>query len=192
MLETEFQLNDQKVAEYFPLDHTIGGMLRTFETLFGLEFVEVTDASKNVWHPDTKQFRVYNEKPPSGDAEQQTFVGWLYLDLHPRDGKYGHAANFNLQPGFTGRDGRRRYPATALVCNFSKPTPTKPSLLKHDEVVTLFHELGHGIHDLVAATHYSRFHGTNVVSDFVEAPSQMLESKGPQSPIPNSPFPISY
>jgi len=72
--------------------------------------------------------------------------------------------------------GTRRYPATALVCNFSKPTATKPSLLKHDEVVTLFHELGHGIHDLAGRTKYSRFHGTSVVRDFVEAPSQMLEN----------------
>jgi metallopeptidase MepB len=62
------------------------------------------------------------------------------------------------------------------VCNFSKPTPKKPSLLKHDEVVTLFHELGHGIHDLVSKTIYSRFHGTNTVVDFGEAPSQMLEN----------------
>ena len=103
-------------------------------------------------------------------------MGYLYLDLHPREGKYGHAANFNLQPGFIDKNGKRRYPATALVCNFSKPTPTKPSLLKHDEVVTLFHELGHGIHDLVSKTTYSRFHGTNTVRDFVEAPSQMLEN----------------
>ena len=148
-------------------------MLKIFEQLFGLEFVEVTDGTKNVWHPDTKQFAVYNEK--IGDAEQ-TFVGHLYLDLHPREGKYGHAANFNIQRGFTDKDGKRRYPATALVCNFSKPTAEKPSLLKHDEVVTLFHELGHGIHDLVAITDYSRFHGTGVVGDFVEAPSQMLEN----------------
>lgn len=62
------------------------------------------------------------------------------------------------------------------MCNFTKPTPKKPSLLKHDEVVTLFHELGHGIHDLVSKTIWSRFHGTNTVRDFVEAPSQMLEN----------------
>lgn len=127
-------------------------MMRIFETLFGLDFVEVTDETKHVWHPDTKQFRVYNEK--TSDGKEQTFVGWLYLDLHPREGKYGHAANFNLQPvcvlyslfsrlffdgsmqGFTDKEGKRRYPATALVCNFSKPTETKPSLLKHDEVVS--------------------------------------------------------
>ncbi|TKA75884.1 hypothetical protein B0A49_03232, partial [Cryomyces minteri] len=84
--------------------------------------------------------------------------------------------NFNLQPGYIDENGKRRYPATALVCNFSKPTPKKPSLLKHDEVVTLFHELGHGIHDLVSRTTYSRFHGTSTVRDFVEAPSQMLEN----------------
>lgn len=79
------------------------------------------------------------------------------------------------QQGFT-VNGTRHYPATALVCNFSKPTAKKPSLLKHDEVVTLFHELGHGIHDLVGKSLYSRFHGTNTVRDFVEAPSQMLEN----------------
>jgi metallopeptidase MepB len=96
--------------------------------------------------------------------------------LHPRQGKYGHAANFNLQPGYLKKDGSRRFPATALVCNFSKPTEKKPSLLKHDEVVTLFHELGHGIHDLTGRCTYSRFHGTSTVRDFVEAPSQMLEN----------------
>jgi Peptidase family M3 len=96
LLEKEYKLDAQKIAEYFPLTHTINGMLKIFESLFGLEFVEVTDESKNVWHEDCKQFRVYNEKP--SDGSEQTFVGWLYLDLHPRDGKYGHAANFNLQP----------------------------------------------------------------------------------------------
>ncbi|KAI9741667.1 MAG: hypothetical protein M1834_000051 [Cirrosporium novae-zelandiae] len=182
MLEKEFSLDQQKVAEYFPIQTTIHGMLEIFEQIFGLVFVEITGGSRDkispsgngseiVWHPDVQVFAVWDDETEGGG-----FVGYLYLDLHPREGKYGHAANFNLQPGFIDEKGNRRYPATALVCNFSKPTPKKPSLLKHDEVTTLFHELGHGIHDLVGRTKYSRFHGTNVVRDFVEAPSQMLEN----------------
>ena len=182
LLEKNYALDQQKLAEYFPLQTTIRGMLEIFEKLFGLAFVEITEADRAnisptgkgediVWHPDVQVFSVWDD-----EGEGSGFVGYLYLDLHPRDGKYGHAANFNLQPGFIGHDAKRRYPATALVCNFSKPTPKKPSLLKHDEVVTLFHELGHGIHDLVSRTIYSRFHGTSTVRDFVEAPSQMLEN----------------
>ncbi|KAL5461044.1 hypothetical protein PMIN06_002392 [Paraphaeosphaeria minitans] len=182
MLERDFQLDQQIIAEYFPLQTTIQGMLKIFEELFGLAFVEITgddrtalaDGGKGsdiVWHEDVQVFSVWDD-----EGEGAGFVGYLYLDLFPRDGKYGHAANFNLQPGYIDENGKRRYPATALVCNFSKPTPKKPSLLKHDEVVTLFHELGHGIHDLVSKTIYSRFHGTNTVRDFVEAPSQMLEN----------------
>jgi len=110
------------------------------------------------------------------ETEGSSFVGYLYLDLHPRPGKYGHAANFSLRPGFIFVNGSRNYPTTALVCNFSKPTPTTPSLLKHEEVVYLFHELGHAIHDLTSRTQFSRFHGTSVVQDFIEAPSQMLEN----------------
>jgi metallopeptidase MepB len=182
MLERDFSLDQQVIAEYFPLQTTIQGMLKIFEELFGLAFVEITgedrtalaDGGKGsdiVWHEDVQVFSVWDD-----EGEGAGFVGYLYLDLCPRDGKYGHAANFNLQPGYIDENGKRRYPATALVCNFSKPTPKKPSLLKHDEVVTLFHELGHGIHDLVSKTTYSRFHGTNTVRDFVEAPSQMLEN----------------
>ena len=132
---------------------------------------ESGEAKSIAWHEDVKIFSVWDD-----ESEGDAFVGYLYLDMHPRPGKYPHAANFNLQPGFTHSNGTRRYPATALVCNFSKPTATKPSLLKHDEVVTLFHELGHGIHDLAGRTKYARFHGTSVVRDFVEAPSQMLEN----------------
>ncbi|KAL8710607.1 MAG: hypothetical protein Q9220_004831 [cf. Caloplaca sp. 1 TL-2023] len=182
MLEQDFSLDQEKLAEYFPLQTSIRGMLEIFEQLFGLVFVEVEGDDRTsisptgkgddiVWHPDVKLFSVWDD-----EGEGSGFVGYLYLDLHPREGKYGHAANFNIQPGFIDKSGKRRYPATALVCNFSKPTPKKPSLLKHDEVVTLFHELGHGIHDLVSRTIYSRFHGTNTVRDFVEAPSQMLEN----------------
>ncbi|WEW59586.1 metalloendopeptidase [Emydomyces testavorans] len=182
MLEKDYLLDHQQIAEFFPLHTTIRGMLMIFEELFGLVFVEIEGEERSklsetgkgddiVWHEDVQVFSVWND-----EGEGNGFVGYLYLDLFPREGKYGHAANFNLQPGFTDKDGKRRYPATALVCNFSKPTAKKPSLLKHEEVVTLFHELGHGIHDLVSKTTYSRFHGTNTVRDFVEAPSQMLEN----------------
>ena len=182
MLEKDYSLDQEKLAEYFPLQTSIRGMLEIFEKLFGLVFVEIEGSDRSsiapsgkgddiIWHPDVKLFSVWDD-----EQEGSGFVGYLYLDLHPREGKYGHAANFNIQPGYIDENGKRRYPATALVCNFSKPTPKKPSLLKHDEVVTLFHELGHGIHDLVARTIYSRFHGTNTVRDFVEAPSQMLEN----------------
>jgi Zn-dependent oligopeptidases len=182
MVEQEYSIDENAIAEYFPLKSTVAGMLRIFEELFGLVFVELTPEDRKrisptgkaediAWHEDVIIFSVWDD-----DTEGNGFVGYLYLDLHPRPGKYGHAANFNLQPGFLKSDGTRHYPATALVCNFSKPTPTKPSLLKHDEVVTLFHELGHGIHDLAGRTRYSRYHGTSTVRDFVEAPSQMLEN----------------
>jgi metallopeptidase MepB len=182
MEEKDYQLDQQLISEWFPLQTTIRGMLEIFEQLFGLHFVEVVGEDRDaispsgkgsdiVWHEEVQVFSVWDDEGEGGG-----FVGYLYLDLFPRTGKYGHAANFNLQPGFIQENGTRRYPATALVCNFSKPTAKKPSLLKHDEVTTLFHELGHGIHDLVSRTTYSRFHGTNTVRDFVEAPSQMLEN----------------
>ncbi|ONH64899.1 Saccharolysin [Cyberlindnera fabianii] len=170
MVEKDYQIDQQKISEYFPMNPTIDKMLSFFEKLFNLKFVE-TKENKSTWHQDAKQFAVWN----LNNASSPEFVGWLYFDLHPRDGKYGHAANFGLYPGYTKEDGSRSYPVTALVCNFSKPTKEKPSLLKHDEVTTFFHELGHGIHDLMGKTQYAKFHGTSVSWDFVEAPSQMLE-----------------
>ncbi|KAF3767006.1 zincin [Cryphonectria parasitica EP155] len=182
MIEKEYNIDENKIADYFPLQQTVSGMLNIFEKIFGLVFVELKaedrakisptgKAEDVIWHEDVIMFSVWDDQSEGGG-----FVGYLYLDMHPRQGKYGHAANFNIQPGFQNADGSRRYPATALVCNFSKPTPKKPSLLKHDEVVTLFHELGHGIHDLAGRVKFSRFHGTATVRDFVEAPSQMLEN----------------
>ncbi len=190
MLARDFQLDQNLVSEYFPLQSFISGMLRIFEQLFGLVFVEIEGKGRDiisetgkgddvVWHPDVQLFSVWDDDSRDHNGDP-TFVGYLYFDLHPREGKFGHAANYTLQPGFTTADGdgkeRRQYPATALICNFSKPTAKKPSLLKHNEVVTLFHELGHGIHNLVSQTTYARFHGTNTTRDFVEAPSQMLEN----------------
>ncbi|PQE24948.1 metallopeptidase protein [Rutstroemia sp. NJR-2017a WRK4] len=181
MLLKEFSLDAQEISEYFPLNVTIQLMLEMFEKLFGMEFIKIEGKARDelaktgngndiVWHPDVQVFSAWDA------GSNGEFLGYLYLDLHPRQGKFGHAANFNLRPGFIAADGQRSYPVTALVCNLSKPTPTKPSLLKHDEVVVLFHELGHGIHDLVGRTKFARYHGTMCVQDFCEAPSQLLEN----------------
>ncbi|KFA48701.1 hypothetical protein S40293_08513 [Stachybotrys chartarum IBT 40293] len=180
--EKEYSIDEIKISQYFPVESTFAGMLQIFEKIFGLVFVKLEEADRARlsptgkaddirWHEDVVLYSVWDEEEAGGG-----FVGYLYLDLHPRDNKYGHNANFNLEPGYIKDDGSRHYPATALVCNFSKPSPSKPALLKHHEVVTLFHELGHGIHDLSGRTRFSYTHGTNTVSDFVEAPSQMLEN----------------
>ncbi|GAO13213.1 hypothetical protein UVI_02025620 [Ustilaginoidea virens] len=180
--EKEYSVDEADISQYFPVQSTYQGMIKIFEQIFGFVFVELGSQDRArlsptgkpedlTWHEDVILYSVWNDEAAGGD-----FVGYFYLDLHPRDNKYGHNANFNVEPGYVKEDGTRNYPATALVCNFSKPSATKPALLKHHEVVTLFHEIGHGIHDLAAVTRYSYFHGTNVAGDFVEAPSQMLEN----------------
>ena len=118
MIERDYSIDQNLVAEYFPLGSTIEGMLHIFEELFGLSFTEIEGADRDalsetgkgsdlVWHEDVKFFGVWDDEGEGGG-----FVGYLYLDLHPRENKYGHAANFNLQPGFIDEQGRRRYPAT--------------------------------------------------------------------------------
>lgn len=186
LTETEYQVDELQVSEYFPLDATIAGMLNIFTSVMGFIFIKLdipmqaklspTGKAEDVtWHPDVIIYSVWNDNSDE-DSEGDSFIGYLYMDLHPRLGKYGHACNTNFQPGFSLQGGTRHYPATALICNFSPPTIQQPiSLLKHHEVVTLFHELGHAMHSLAAKTLYGRFHGTAVAWDFVEAPSQMLE-----------------
>ncbi|OBT69081.1 hypothetical protein VE03_01423 [Pseudogymnoascus sp. 23342-1-I1] len=182
MEEASFKVDQELISEYFSLENTLLGMFHIFQILMGLRFVEAVGTELDalsasgkgqdiIWHEDVRFFSVWNDEDEGGG-----FLGYIYLDLFPRQGKFGHAANFMIQPGFRSVDGTRRYPVTSLVCNFPKPTAQKPSLLKHSDVVTMFHELGHGIHDLVSKTIYSRFHGSRTVRDFVEAPSQILEN----------------
>ncbi|RDW79446.1 hypothetical protein BP6252_04084 [Coleophoma cylindrospora] len=168
-MKQNYSYDRAKVAEYFSLEATINGMLKNFENLFGLDFEEVTGRA-NVWHEDVQVYSVW-------DAEEQGggFLGYLYLDLYAREGKGESAFNFNLQPGFLKQEGTRQFCSTVLSCSLPKPSSKSPCLLYHWNVVILFHELGHGIHNLVSKTLYARFHGTAVAVDFGEAPSQMLE-----------------
>ncbi|KAJ3476736.1 hypothetical protein NLG97_g9029 [Lecanicillium saksenae] len=186
MLESQYGVDLQQIAEYFPLDNTVSAMLNIFESVMGLAFQKLEDddlarlsptgqADDVRWHQDNLVFSAWERSIDAEQKESVSFLGYLYMDLHPREGKYGHLAQYNLQPGFTLRDGTRHYPAAALLCNYSLPTADEPALLKHSEVVNLFHELGHAIHNISSKTMYCKMHGTANPRDFVEAPSQMLE-----------------
>ena len=162
----QHEVDQFAVAEYFPLAATLDGMFRVYESLVGVRFVEVPDARP--WHPDVRLFRVE-------DAADGHLVGQFYMDLHPRPGKYGHAAAFTLEPGRLNEDGSYQPGISSIVANFTKPGMDTPSLLRHSEVQTLFHEFGHILHQVMTKAPFVRFSGTAVERDFVEAPSQMLE-----------------
>ncbi|KAI8967622.1 hypothetical protein BDF20DRAFT_227052 [Mycotypha africana] len=170
LLEKEYSVDQELIKQYFSLEATIQKMLEIYEKVLGLKFVKVPADKAVVWHPDVQLYECWDA------VEDKSFSGYMYLDLFPRDNKYPHAACFPLQPSYIDENGERVAPIAAMVANFTKPTADKPSLLKHDEVVTLFHELGHVMHHLCSRTKLARFHGTSVEGDFVEAPSQMLEN----------------
>ena len=159
------ELDSEKIKEYFPSQIVIDGMLDLFGGVFGITF-EPVDIP--VWHPDVKAFKIKDKA--SGEL-----VAYFYMDLYPREGKYKHAACFGLVEGEEKQDGTYQNPFVAIVANLNKPSGDTPSLLKHSEVETLFHEFGHVLHNALTKAKYSAFSGTSVSWDFVEAPSQMLE-----------------
>ena len=134
-----------------------------------MTFTKCDQNDIDAWHNEVELFKVQ-------DAETKDILGYFYLDLHPRDGKYGHAAVFPLQPGCIGPDGNLQASVCAMMANFSKPTDSKPALLDHDEVETFFHEFGHVMHNVCSQTETPRFSFLRIERDFIEAPSQMLEN----------------
>ncbi len=174
--KSRYQVDDEKIKEYFPMETVTAGMLAVYQKLLGVKFRAVANAE--LWSPDVKLYEVT-------DAAGGPAIGYFYMDLFPRDGKYKHAAAFTLIKGRQLTDSYQA-PVSAMVANFNKPSPGRPSLLKHEEVETFFHEFGHIMHQTLTKARYGRFSGSSVARDFVEAPSQMLEEWAWQKDILNS------
>lgn len=160
-----FNLDDEKLKPYFKLENVIAGVFKIAEKLYDLQFEEVFDIDK--YHADVKTYRIYDE--------QKNLVSLFYADFHPRSGKRGGAWMTSYKSQYV-QNGINVRPHISNVCNFTKPTASKPSLLTFNEVTTLFHEFGHGLHGILADTVYPSLSGTSVYWDFVELPSQILEN----------------
>ncbi|MFW0737380.1 M3 family metallopeptidase [Flavobacterium sp. T12S277] len=160
-----FNLDDEKLKPYFQLEKVLNGAFIVAKKLYGLTFTEVFDIDK--YHEEVTTYEVT-------DAENN-LVSIFYADFFPRKGKRNGAwmTSFKSQ---SIKEGVNERPHISNVCNFTKPTETKPSLLTFNEVTTLFHEFGHGLHGMLANTTYPSLSGTSVFWDFVELPSQIMEN----------------
>jgi thimet oligopeptidase len=163
--EQECDINMEEVREYFPLQTVKDGLFKIYQTLLGLIFTEINTTNK--WHEDVSLYRV-------NDKKNNNLLGYFYLDLHPREGKYGHAAAFDFITGCdvylpNGNHYRRKH-VMAVACNFAKD-----GCIDFDDVETFFHEFGHVMHQICSNPQIMDFAGFEVERDFVEAPSQFLE-----------------
>ena len=160
-----FDLDQEQLKPYFQLENVIAGVFSIATKLFDLHFEEVFDIDK--YHQDVKTYKVWDSK--------DHFIAHFYADFHPRKGKRNGAWMTSYKSQFI-QNGINERPHVSIVCNFTKPTATKPSLLTFNEVTTLFHEFGHALHGMLANTTYTSLSGTSVSWDFVELPSQVLEN----------------
>lgn len=160
-----FSLDDEQLKPYFKLENVINGAFIVAEKLFGLQFEEIDSIDK--YHEDVLTYKVT-------DANGQ-LVSIFYADFFPRAGKRNGAWMTSYKPQMV-KNGHNHRPHVSIVCNFTKPTKSKPSLLTFNEVTTLFHEFGHALHGMLANTTYPSLSGTSVYWDFVELPSQILEN----------------
>ena len=161
----KYDLDEEQIRPYFELNNVRDGVFAVANKLYGLTFTRLQDMP--VFHPECE---VYEVKDADGSE-----IGVLYMDFFPRTSKKGGAWMTNYREQHITKDGKNIRPVVSLTGNFSKPSGDKPALLSYDEVETLYHEFGHGLHGLLSQCHYEGLAGTNVARDFVELPSQVME-----------------
>ena len=163
----KYSVDAEQLRVYFPMQRVLDGMFTIYQRIFGLKFERVEAPYK--WIDDLQLWAVTDSK--TGEP-----LGFFYLDMFPREGKFNHFAMFPIIDGKQLADGTYQRPVCSLVCNFPPPSADKPSLLTHSDVETMFHEFGHAMHGILTRAKFARFAGSSVPGDFVEAPSQMLEA----------------
>ena len=163
--QERFNFDDEQLKPYFKLENVIEGAFTVAQKLFGLQFVQ-TDTI-DTYHKDVMTYKVEDSK--------QNLVAIFYADFFPRAGKRNGAWMTSYKSQYV-KNTKNERPHVSIVCNFTKPTSTKPSLLTFNEVTTLFHEFGHALHGMLADTIYPSLSGTSVAWDFVELPSQIMEN----------------
>ncbi|MFP9115740.1 M3 family metallopeptidase [Flavobacterium sp. RHBU_3] len=163
--QQRYSLDEQELKPYFGLEAVRNGIFMVCDKLYGLKFKQVQDVP--VYHKDVTAWEVHDN--------DDKLLGLLYMDFFPREGKKGGAwmTSYRKQKR---TDGKRTAPIISIVCNFTKPTATEPSLLTFDEASTFFHEFGHALHGLLSNVTYESLSGTSVPTDFVELPSQIMEN----------------
>ena len=160
-----FSLDDEILKPYFQLEKVLDGAFTVAQKLYGITFEEIYDVDR--YHEEVKTYTVKDE--------DDQLVAVFYADFFPRKGKRNGAWMTSFKSQYIKKETNER-PHISIVCNFTKPTETKPSLLTFNEVTTLFHEFGHALHGMLANTTYPSLSGTSVFWDFVELPSQILEN----------------
>jgi len=161
----KFAINDELLKPYFKLENVLDGAFQVAEKLYGITFQQLNDIP--LYHEDVVTYEVKDENG--------AFLSLFYADFFPRESKRSGAWMTSFR-GQNKYDGKNQRPFISIVCNFTKPTETKPSLLTFNEVTTLFHEFGHALHGMLANGYYESLSGTSVFWDFVELPSQLMEN----------------
>lgn len=174
--KAKYDLNDEELKPYFPLEQVQEAVFGLSKQLFGLTFEERNDIPK--YHEEVKVYEVkevFDSAQTDNQEPSTNYKALLYVDYFPRKGKRAGAWMTSYKNQYQ-KDGENSRPHISIVCNFSKPTKDTPSLLTFQEVTTLFHEFGHALHGMLANTQYPNLSGTSVKWDFVELPSQFLEN----------------